>query len=119
MRPEMRSGAEPRRRITREDVMTAAEVGDLLGIPTSTVYRLARKRHPAERAARPDGAVPARRRRGRAARGMTPAAGYSSPTSSQAARGVSAGGWRPAWSSRSLSPVTIPRVRAVIASATR
>jgi len=42
MQPEMRSGAEPRRRITREDVMTASEVGDLLGIPTSTVYRLAR-----------------------------------------------------------------------------
>lgn len=42
MQPEMRSGAEPRRRITREDVMTASEVSDLLGIPTSTVYRLAR-----------------------------------------------------------------------------
>lgn len=42
MQPEMRSGAEARRRITRDDVMTASEVGDLLGIPTSTVYRLAR-----------------------------------------------------------------------------
>lgn len=42
MQPEMRSGAEPRRRITRDDVMTASEVSDLLGIPTSTVYRLAR-----------------------------------------------------------------------------
>ena len=38
MQPE----AEPRRRITREDVLTASEVGDLLGIPTSTVCRLAR-----------------------------------------------------------------------------
>lgn len=42
MRPEMGHGGEQRRRITRDDVMTAAEVGDLLGIPTSTVYRLAR-----------------------------------------------------------------------------
>lgn len=46
----MRGGADAardgtrgeRRRITRDDVMTAAEVGDLLGIPTATVYRLAR-----------------------------------------------------------------------------
>jgi excisionase family DNA binding protein len=38
----MRQPGEPRRRITREDVMTAAEVGEMLGIPTSTVYRLAR-----------------------------------------------------------------------------
>ena len=42
MQSEMRRGETARRPITREDVMTAAEVGDLLGIPTSTVYRLAR-----------------------------------------------------------------------------
>ncbi len=42
MRPGMGYGGEQRRRITRDDVMTAAEVGELLGIPTSTVYRLAR-----------------------------------------------------------------------------
>jgi excisionase family DNA binding protein len=38
----MQPDTGPRRRITREDVMTAAEVGELLGLPTSTVYRLAR-----------------------------------------------------------------------------
>ena len=32
-----------RRRITREDVMTAAEVALLLGLPKSTVYELARR----------------------------------------------------------------------------
>jgi excisionase family DNA binding protein len=42
MEREARQPGEPRRRITRDDVMTASEVGDLLGIPTSTVYRLAR-----------------------------------------------------------------------------
>ena len=30
-------------RITREDVMTAAEVAQLLGLPKSTVYELARR----------------------------------------------------------------------------
>jgi excisionase family DNA binding protein len=42
MQFEMGRGEAVRRRITREDVMTAAEVGELLGIPISTVYRLAR-----------------------------------------------------------------------------
>lgn len=32
-----------RRRITREDVMTAAEVAVLLALPKSTVYELARR----------------------------------------------------------------------------
>lgn len=35
-------GARPRRHLTRDDVMSAAEVAGLLGIPRSTVYRLAR-----------------------------------------------------------------------------
>lgn len=38
--------AEPlpeRRRITREDVMTPAEVAELLAVPRSTVYDLARR----------------------------------------------------------------------------
>jgi excisionase family DNA binding protein len=42
MEPETGRGGGVRRPITREDVMTAAEVGELLGIPTSTVYGLAR-----------------------------------------------------------------------------
>jgi excisionase family DNA binding protein len=33
----------PIRRITREDVMTAAEVAQLLALPKSTVYELARR----------------------------------------------------------------------------
>lgn len=33
----------PRRRITREDVMTAAEVAALLAMPKSTIYELARR----------------------------------------------------------------------------
>lgn len=37
-----RRDTEERRRITRDDIMTAAQVGDLLGILTATVYRLAR-----------------------------------------------------------------------------
>jgi excisionase family DNA binding protein len=37
-----RSGAM-RRRLTRADVMTAAEVGAMLGLPKSTVYDLARR----------------------------------------------------------------------------
>lgn len=32
-----------RRRISREDVMTASDVADMLSIPASTVYRLARR----------------------------------------------------------------------------
>lgn len=57
--PEMRSPVEtperreprttppqertPRRRITRDDVMTAAEVAALLAMPKSTIYELARR----------------------------------------------------------------------------
>ena len=33
----------PRRRITRDDVMTAAEVAALLAMPKSTIYELARR----------------------------------------------------------------------------
>lgn len=33
----------PHRRITRDDVMTAAEVAALLGMPKSTIYELARR----------------------------------------------------------------------------
>lgn len=33
----------PRRRLTRDDVMTVADVSALLGIPKSTVYDLARR----------------------------------------------------------------------------
>jgi excisionase family DNA binding protein len=33
----------PRGRLTRADVMTAAEVGAMLGLPKSTVYDLARR----------------------------------------------------------------------------
>ena len=34
---------EPRRGLTRDEVMTASEVGDLLHLPVSTVYYLARR----------------------------------------------------------------------------
>lgn len=33
----------PTRRLTRTDVMTAAEVAELLGMPVSTIYDLARR----------------------------------------------------------------------------
>lgn len=33
----------PRRRLTRDDVMTAAEVAAMLALPKSTVYELARR----------------------------------------------------------------------------
>jgi excisionase family DNA binding protein len=33
----------PRRRITRDDVMTAAEVAAMLAMPKSTIYELARR----------------------------------------------------------------------------
>ena len=35
--------SRPRRPLTRADVMTASEVSDLLGVPKSTVYELARR----------------------------------------------------------------------------
>jgi excisionase family DNA binding protein len=43
--PDPASHAQPQRRrhLTREDVMTAAEVATLLALPKSTVYELARK----------------------------------------------------------------------------
>jgi excisionase family DNA binding protein len=34
---------EPRRGLTRDEVMTASEVGELLRLPVSTVYYLARR----------------------------------------------------------------------------
>lgn len=34
---------EPRRGLTRDEVMTAVEVGELLHLPVSTVYYLARR----------------------------------------------------------------------------
>jgi len=34
---------EPRRGLTRDEVMTACEVGELLHLPVSTVYYLARR----------------------------------------------------------------------------
>ena len=34
---------EPRRGLTRDEVMTASEVGELLHLPVSTVYYLARR----------------------------------------------------------------------------
>ena len=40
---EERRRTSPTRRITREDVMTAAEVAQLLALPKSTVYELARR----------------------------------------------------------------------------
>ena len=40
---ETSSQTQPRRRLTREDVMTVAEVSAMLGLPRSTVYDLARR----------------------------------------------------------------------------
>lgn len=40
---EDRRRPTPIRRITRDDVMTAAEVAQLLGLPKSNVYELARR----------------------------------------------------------------------------
>lgn len=37
------SGRDARRGLTRDEVMTASEVAQLLGIPVSTVYYLARQ----------------------------------------------------------------------------
>ncbi|MDO8209754.1 helix-turn-helix domain-containing protein [Conexibacter sp. CPCC 206217] len=41
--PEVGREGRGRRSITREDVMTAAEVAEMLGMPVSTVYELARR----------------------------------------------------------------------------
>lgn len=41
--PPAQQPAERRRHLTREDVMTAAEVATLLALPKSTVYELARR----------------------------------------------------------------------------
>jgi excisionase family DNA binding protein len=41
--PHPTPAAAPRMRLTREDVMTAREVADLLALPVSTVYYLARQ----------------------------------------------------------------------------
>ena len=41
--PPPARAAEPRVGLTRADVMTAAEVADLLALPLSTVYHLARE----------------------------------------------------------------------------
>jgi len=40
---EMQSPAAARRGLTRDEVMTAREVADLLALPVSTVYELARR----------------------------------------------------------------------------
>jgi len=37
------NGSDARRGLTRDEVMTAGEVAELLGIPVSTVYYLARQ----------------------------------------------------------------------------
>lgn len=36
-------GQRERRRLTRDDVMTASQVADVLSLPKSTVYELARR----------------------------------------------------------------------------
>jgi excisionase family DNA binding protein len=41
--PHRPTGAPPRSGLTRDQVMTAAEVAELLGLPVSTVYYLARR----------------------------------------------------------------------------
>lgn len=41
--PEVGRDGRGRRPITREDVMTAAEVAEVLGMPVSMVYELARR----------------------------------------------------------------------------
>lgn len=40
---DLNSRPQARRRLTREDVMTAAEVAIVLALPKSTVYELARR----------------------------------------------------------------------------
>jgi excisionase family DNA binding protein len=44
-RPQLDPSPQPpaRRRLTRDDVMTAAEVAGVLAMPKSTVYELARR----------------------------------------------------------------------------
>lgn len=44
MSPNPAANEPPRRRLTRADVMTAREVAEMLGLPLSTVYELARRR---------------------------------------------------------------------------
>jgi excisionase family DNA binding protein len=44
MSPDANANEPPRRRLTRADVMTAREVAEMLGLPLSTVYELARRR---------------------------------------------------------------------------
>jgi len=44
MSPNPTASEPPRRRLTRDDVMTAREVAEMLGLPLSTVYELARRR---------------------------------------------------------------------------
>jgi len=43
MSPNPTANQPPRRRLTREDVMTATEVAEMLSLPKSTVYELARR----------------------------------------------------------------------------
>jgi excisionase family DNA binding protein len=40
---DLPSESAPRRRLTREDIMTVSEVAELLSLPKSTVYELARR----------------------------------------------------------------------------
>lgn len=40
---DLRAGVPARRGLTRDEVMTAAEVAELLHLPVSTVYYLARR----------------------------------------------------------------------------
>lgn len=44
MTPNPTANEPPRRRLTRADVMTAREVAEMLSLPLSTVYELARRR---------------------------------------------------------------------------
>ncbi len=41
--PTRLNDGSPRRRLTRDDVMTASEVAAMLSLPKSTVYELARR----------------------------------------------------------------------------
>lgn len=43
MPPNPTTNEPPRRRLTRADVMTAREVAEMLSLPLSTVYELARR----------------------------------------------------------------------------
>lgn len=43
MSPDARPAPPTRRRLSRDDVMTASEVALLLGLPKSTIYELARR----------------------------------------------------------------------------